>query len=101
MKREVDVVDLVTHLIDDAQRGERQVSAGVHTVLVALCDAHDAEGEAVHLHVLSHECCRVVLVELLGLVLVEHDDLALLAVVHVVDEASVEHLYLVDARVQR
>ena len=97
MKRKVDVVDLVAHLVDDAQRRERQVSAGVHAGLVALRDADHAEGETVHLHVLTYKSCRVVLVELFGLVLVEYDDLALLAVVHVVDKASVEHLYLVDA----
>ena len=95
VKREHNVVGLVALSVDCPQRCERRVGRVVHAVLFRCIDAYDLERHSCYVHILAHQVLDVAFRQQLGVVLAQHQRLASLFDVDVVDEPSIEHVLLV------
>ena len=95
VKREHNVVGLVALSVDRPQRCERRVGSIVHAVLFRRIDAYDLERHSCDVHILAHQILDVAFRQQFGIVLAQHQRLASLLDVDIVDEPSIEHVFLV------
>ena len=95
MEGENDVANLVAFVVYGAECGEWDERSSVHAALVGLVDAHHAESHVADVDILADEIAHVAGQKLLCVVFTQHERLARLLYVNLVDKPAVEHLLLV------